>query len=223
MDKGRVAAHGPIDGAEAAARARLRAAREDARPAISSRSSQRLRPPASSVTRPTTTSCACSCRARAAPASSSRSRPPSGAQVRHLRPSVPTLEDVFAQAVGDEAASTDADPRSGLSAVRGRAGAARPRLGGHRAAPASGRCSRKRAFLGLLLAVVAAVLRPRGADLRRGQPAAGGVSRADRRRRSGSSSSSRRSSSSSSPSTSAPGSSPTIGAPTRCRSICPSR
>jgi hypothetical protein len=25
-----------------------------------------------------------------------------GAQVRHLRPSVPTLEDVFAQAVGEE-------------------------------------------------------------------------------------------------------------------------
>ena len=41
-------------------------------------------------------------RARAAPATSSRWPPPIGAQVRHLRPSVPTLEDVFAQAVGEE-------------------------------------------------------------------------------------------------------------------------
>ena len=31
-----------------------------------------------------------------------RSPPPTGVQVRHLRPSVPTLEDVFARAVGEE-------------------------------------------------------------------------------------------------------------------------
>ena len=34
--------------------------------------------------------------------SSSRSRRKEGVQVRHLRPSVPTLEDVFAKAVGEE-------------------------------------------------------------------------------------------------------------------------
>ena len=42
----------------------------------------------------------------------------------------------------------------------------------------------KRAFLGLLLIVVASVLRARRADLRRGQPAAGGVPGADAPRRS---------------------------------------
>ena len=52
--------------------------------------------------RPTTTSCACSCRATAARASCSRWPRPSGVQVRHLRPSVPTLEDVFAHAVGED-------------------------------------------------------------------------------------------------------------------------
>ena len=42
------------------------------------------------------------------PATSGRPRdclrwpPPHGVQVRHLRPSVPTLEDVFAHAVGEE-------------------------------------------------------------------------------------------------------------------------
>ena len=41
----------------------------------------------------------------AAPAISRRSSPRRrsiGVQVRHLRPSVPTLEDVFAKAVGEE-------------------------------------------------------------------------------------------------------------------------
>ena len=45
-------------------------------------------------------------RARAArrrpPARSSRRPPQFGVQVRHLRPSVPTLEDVFAKAIGEE-------------------------------------------------------------------------------------------------------------------------
>ena len=38
----------------------------------------------------------------ATPASCSASPPRHGVQVRHLRPSVPTLEDVFARAVGEE-------------------------------------------------------------------------------------------------------------------------
>ena len=54
-----------------------------------------------------------------------------------------------------------ADPRSGLPALRRRRARRGPRLAGHRAAPASGRCSAKRAFLGLLLVVVAAVPRAR--------------------------------------------------------------
>ena len=42
---------------------------------------------------------------QAAPATSRRSSPwrrACGVQVRHLRPSVPTLEDVFAKALGEE-------------------------------------------------------------------------------------------------------------------------
>ena len=39
-------------------------------------------------------------------------------QVRHLRPSVPTLEDVFAHAVGEKSEPRHADSRSGLSPLR---------------------------------------------------------------------------------------------------------
>ena len=57
-------------------------------------------PPASSATTPTRTSCACSSpRAWAREVFALAAR--EGLQLRHLRPSLPTLEDVFAKAVGD--------------------------------------------------------------------------------------------------------------------------
>ena len=54
-----------------------------------------------------------------------------GVQVRHLRPSVPTLEDVFAKARGRRV-SRHADSRSELSPLRRRRSAARAGLDGHR-------------------------------------------------------------------------------------------
>ena len=86
--------------AEAAARPRVRAARQDG--GDSTRSWQRAARGRPRVPRrPTRTSCACSCRKgrRARPVRAGRRE---GVQVRHLRPSVPTLEDVFAHAVGEE-------------------------------------------------------------------------------------------------------------------------
>ena len=79
MDKGRDRRRRADRRAQAAARPRLRAAREDA-PASSTRSSSGCAPPASSAKRPTRTSCACSCRATAARASCSRWPPPSASR-----------------------------------------------------------------------------------------------------------------------------------------------
>ena len=100
MDKGRVATEGPIAGLKqprgrvfelrVKTAASLDAFRRDA-------AGRRPRVPRNR----TRTSCASSCPARGAPATFSRWRPREGVQVRHLRPSVPTLEDVFAHAVGE--------------------------------------------------------------------------------------------------------------------------
>ena len=92
-------AQGPIDGAEAAARAGVRAAGEDAGGPAQFVETLRAAGLECHATdddvmrvfvpgEPARTRC-------------SRSPPPQQVQVRHLRPSVPTLEDVFAQAVGE--------------------------------------------------------------------------------------------------------------------------
>ena len=155
MDKGRIAAQGADRRAEAAARPRVRAAREDAAGELD-RSSTRLRAAGLECHATDEDVMRVFVPGEAARASCSRSPPPSGVQVRHLRPSVPTLEDVFAHAVGTRTEARvngphrHAYPRSGLSAVRRHARRRAARVDGHR--PAGIRtCSRKRAFLGLLL------------------------------------------------------------------------
>ena len=145
----------------------------------------------------------------------------SGVQVRHLRPSVPTLEDVFARAVGEDVGTMPIHDQGyrrygGTRAATGRAWQVIARAGIRTLIG-------KRAFLGLMLVRVGAVRRPRGADLRRRQLSSRRRFWRRRPRPSASSSTSRTSSSSSSPSTSAPASSPTTAAPTRCRSTCRSR
>ena len=60
------------------------------------------RAPASRCTPATRTSCGCSCPTSGARTPCSPWRREHRVQVRHLRPSLPTLEDVFAQAVGEE-------------------------------------------------------------------------------------------------------------------------
>ena len=124
------------------------------------------------------TSCGCSSRARVAPAICLPSPQSAGAQVRHLRPSVPTLEDVFAQAVGEDVAMPIHDQGYrryvGTRTPRGRAWAVITTAG---LRTFFGR----RAFLALLLLswlpfVVRAVQ-----ILRRGQLSADGLHRPDRR------------------------------------------
>ena len=103
MDKGQVAAQGPIDELKGPARPRLRAAHQG-RPA--------------GVPRACCAQAGMECHvdrrrrhARLRAGGAERRRRPAaifalaaqyGVQVRHLRPSVPTLEDVFAKAVGEE-------------------------------------------------------------------------------------------------------------------------
>ena len=81
------------------ARARLRGAREDP---VDDRLVAAAARPGLSATRPTRTSCACSCRKASARSDLFALAAREGLQLRHLRPSVPTLEDVFARAVGEE-------------------------------------------------------------------------------------------------------------------------
>ena len=101
MDKGAIARGRPDRRAQAAARPRLRAAREDAdrrsRAVPRAAARRRARLPRDRRGRHARVRAGRGRRAR----SCSRSPPPSGVQVRHLRPSVPTLEDVFAHAVGE--------------------------------------------------------------------------------------------------------------------------
>ena len=94
-------AQGPIQDLKGPAGPRLRAARSKGTCAASSTCSP---PRAWTCTRPTRTSCACSCPRTPAATSAPSSPPPPtfGVQVRHLRPSVPTLEDVFAKALGEK-------------------------------------------------------------------------------------------------------------------------
>ena len=89
-------------GTQAAARTGVRAAREapGRRPRGVPRAAGGRR--AANVTRPTTTSCACSCPGEGGARDVFAIAASAGAQVRHLRQSVPTLEDVFAQAVGED-------------------------------------------------------------------------------------------------------------------------
>ena len=98
-----------------------------------------------------------------------------GMQVRHLRPSVPTLEDVFARAVGEELYG--AHSRSGLPSLRRAARAARPRMVGHCARRHHGAAARA-AVSGAPAFCVVAVRRAGRADLRRVQHCAGVVPRA---------------------------------------------
>ena len=86
----------------------------------------------------------------AARASCSRSPRRAGVQVRHLRPSVPTLEDVFAQAVGRARRACRSTTRDIAATAGTRARAGRGMVG-HRPKPASARCFARRAFIGLLL------------------------------------------------------------------------
>ena len=168
-------------------------------------------------------------RARTAAAAATCSSSPRsiGVQVRHLRPSVPTLEDVFARAVGrmrtarlrpsarlsssrqgpdwpiGSEPATDADPRSGISPLRGR----REPHGRRWWVIARAGIARAAARAALPRAAalrVVAVPRARRADLRGVELHAGRRSSRRRPRRSASSSISRASSCSSSRSTSAP-------------------
>ena len=65
-----------------------------------------------------------------------------GVQVRHLRPSVPTLEDVFAKAIGREIIASHAYSRSKLSPLRRRQGGRRAGPGRSSPGPGSRRSSR---------------------------------------------------------------------------------
>ena len=104
LDKGAIATSGHDRSAQ---RARRAASSRCASRASSRRSSRALHGRRPRMRRrPTRTSCACSCRARSArrattSAASARSRSRASVQVRHLKPSLPTLEDVFARAVGE--------------------------------------------------------------------------------------------------------------------------
>ena len=126
MDKGRVAAVGTDSGPQAAARPRVRTARQNPR-SISKRFSAGCVRPASSATRPTKISCASSCPATAARVSCSRWPPPrarrsatSGRACRRSRTCSPTR---WART------KHDAHPRPGIPAIPrrqgGRAGVAR--------------------------------------------------------------------------------------------------
>ena len=99
LNQARVATQGPIDELKGTARQRVRAAHQG-RPRGVRRDPARGGPHAR---RPATRmSCACSCPTSRAPGAVFAIAAREGVQVRHLRPSVPTLEDVFAQAVGEE-------------------------------------------------------------------------------------------------------------------------
>ena len=70
-------------------------------------------------------------------------------QVRHLRPSVPTLEDVFATRGGGRIECRFTT--RAIGATRGTRRPRRPGVARHRARPGCARSSSKKAFLGLLL------------------------------------------------------------------------
>ena len=147
LDKGRVAAQGPIDGAEGAARAASsscasRGGRLEA--FVGALRGRRPRVPRDRRGR--------HARVRAGGDGGARElfalAAASGVQVRHLRPSVPTLEDVFARRWGRSSACPFTIRAIGATAAAGRRAAAR---GWSSPRPASARSFGKRAFLGLLL------------------------------------------------------------------------
>ena len=90
--------------AQRAARPRLRAARQGrpARAFVARAAGRRPRVPRDRRGRHARVRAGRRAARRRRPASHLRARARAGVQVRHLRPSVPTLEDVFAQAVGEE-------------------------------------------------------------------------------------------------------------------------
>ena len=105
LDKGTVATFGPIDQLKGPAGACLRGPGQGR---SAGRSSRALHAAGlETARRPTRTSCASSCRVGGAGrrrriqrrSAGLRSRP--SVQVRHLKPSLPSLEDVFARAVGE--------------------------------------------------------------------------------------------------------------------------
>ena len=124
MDKGRIAASGPIDALKQP-RGRVYELRVKTHGDLET-FFDRLRPRVSSATRPTTTSCGCSCLATAARSSSSRWRRPRACRCgicgRAWRRSRTSSRTRWAR--------TDADSRSGLPALRRREGA-RPCVARH--------------------------------------------------------------------------------------------
>ena len=98
LDKGAVATQGRIEGLKGPGGSvvELRVKGEPAAflAALAGAGFQRAR-------QPTTTSCACSCPRGTTRRRSSRLASSHRIQVRHFRPSVETLEDVFAKAVGE--------------------------------------------------------------------------------------------------------------------------
>ena len=102
LDKGKIAASGTIDALKGPAGRVFEVRVKGDAAAFAAR----LQGRGHRVSRDATTSCACSCRAtRPAPgptSSGSAAWPiEAGVQVRHLRRSLPTLEDVFARAIGE--------------------------------------------------------------------------------------------------------------------------
>ena len=155
-----------------------------ARPGVSSRCASRValaavhrdaaRPPASSATRPTRTSCACSCRAsRGAPGEDQRRICELAAGVRRAG-AAPARQpaDARRRLCAGGGRANEPDPRSELPPLRGQAPAARPHRGRSSRAPASAARSARKAFLALLLLAWIPFIVRDGPDLRRdGVPA----------------------------------------------------
>ena len=196
LDKGAVATQGPIAALKGHGGPRLRAARQGRDGTVC-----RARSVAAGIEchdSDEDVHAAVRAGGRAAASSCSSSQRAHGVQVRHLRASVPTLEDVFARAVGERVRR--AHSRSGLPPIRGPARRPRTELVGdcarHHPVERCGRAPCDSAAAGR----VAAVPRARRAAVCLGQLPAGVASWPPRRRRSASSSTGRTSSSSSSPS-----------------------
>ena len=90
---------GPDRRAEGPARQRVRAAHQGRSGRVRRDAARRRASPRTTATR---ISCACSCPTSRAPGRCSRSPPARACRCGTCGPSVPTLEDVFAQAVGEE-------------------------------------------------------------------------------------------------------------------------
>ena len=101
MDKGQVAAQGPIRGFEGTRRTRLRAARQRG-PARFHRRARRRRHGRARDRRGRHAGLRARRSGRRPAGDLQAAATKFGVQVRHLRPSVPTLEDVFAKALGEK-------------------------------------------------------------------------------------------------------------------------